>query len=102
MRSASHSSFLLLSIAALVLLLSTAAPWAHGQSGEGLTRGPGLEVDGSRYNRNAIYRPSDADFRLWQDGRFNLIYQDGAQTTARYMKGALQSSWPKVDSRVGF
>lgn len=87
----------------LLLLLSAviAAPPTRAQDPGGLDRGPGLQVDGSRYNGSVVYRPSSAEYRYWEGKRFNVIYQEGAPHTARSMKGALQSSWPKVDSLIG-
>jgi len=101
MRFASHVRFVLLGVGALLLLWGTGAPFAAGQSRAGLTRGPGLGVDGSRYNQNVLYRPSSAEYRVWEGGRFDVIYQEGTRSTARHMKGALQSAWPKVDSLAG-
>ncbi len=84
-----------------LLLAGIAAPPTRAQAPGGLDRGPGLQVDGSRYNQNVIYRPPTADFRMWDGKRFDLIYQEGARSEARYMKEALRSAWPRVDSLVG-
>ncbi|MFB6248640.1 MAG: hypothetical protein ABEL97_08735, partial [Salinibacter sp.] len=85
----------------LLLLWSIGVPCTYGQPGAGLPRGPGLEVAGSRYTRSVIYRPPGANFRMWDGERFDLIYQEGARSEARYMKEALRSTWPRVDSLIG-
>jgi hypothetical protein len=38
---------------------------------------------------------------VWDGKRFDLIYQEEARNETRYMKEALQSTWPRVDSLVG-